>query len=316
MKTIILTHADCDGICAGAIAQARFPDADVFFTKPVSLLSDLRSTEADRIIICDIAITKNDAKGIVSELAARSEQGEVLYFDHHELPESIKESDIKVTKYVHDLHASASELIYKQFQNEIPGERVWIALYGAIGDYEDQTEFAKERIANWDRRVLFFEVSTLVLGIKNKEFDTYDAKRHIVKSMAHGENPSDVPGLVQSAKNAVTREFELYEFIKENAKKIGKAGVIENAPSFGFRGPAALFAATVTDAPVGLCVYNREKHIDVTARKRKADISLNRLMEKSAEAVGGSGGGHRNAAGARIPLGTLDEFIKHINKLL
>ena len=62
MKTTILTHADCDGLCAGAIALAKFPDADVFFTKPVSFLYDFRDTKAERIVICDIALTKSHAK--------------------------------------------------------------------------------------------------------------------------------------------------------------------------------------------------------------------------------------------------------------
>jgi RecJ-like exonuclease len=316
MKTVVLCHADCDGICSGAIAQARYPNAEVFFTKPVSFLHDLKNTDAGRIIICDIAITKRDAKEIVMELGKKSRNSEVLYFDHHQLPGNLKESDIKVTKYEHVLNVSASEIVYRHFQKDIPRERIWIALYGAIGDYEDDTEFAKEKIANWDRRALFFEVSTLILGIKNREFDSYDAKRHIIKTMAHGENPSDVPGLVKSAKVAVTREFELYDFIKEHAKKQGHVGLMVNMPHFGFRGPAALFAATVTDSPVGMCVYDRRKHVDVTARKRNTDIALNKLMERAAEAVGGSGGGHSEAAGARIPSGTLDEFVKQVNELL
>jgi RecJ-like exonuclease len=252
----------------------------------------------------------------LAELSKRSRTGEILYFDHHELPGGMKESDIKVTKYVHKTDVSASEIVFKHFQHDIPMERIWIALYGAIGDYEDDTEFAKDKIANWDRRALFFEVSTLILGIKNREFDSYEAKRRIVKTMARGENPSDVPGLVKSAKVAVTREFELYDYIKEHAKSSGKVGLIVNMPRFGFRGPAALFAATVTECPMGLCVYDRENHTDITARKRNTDIALNRVMEAAAEHVGGSGGGHSEAAGARIPAGTLKEFVEQVNKHL
>ena len=316
MKTVVLCHADCDGMCAGAIALSMFPDASVFFTKPVSFLYDLRNTEADKLIICDIAITKSHANDILDTLAKKSEKCEILYFDHHELPEGISKSGVKVKRYVHEMNVSASELIYRHFQDEIPRERVWIALYGAIGDYEDDTPFALERAANWDRRALFFEVSTLILGIKNRKFDNYDAKRLIVKTMSAGKNPSEVPGLVKSAKDAVTREFELYVFIKENAEKIGRVGCVISMPHFGFRGPAALFAATVTDCPVGLCIYERERYIDITARKRNSGVALNKVMEAASGLVGGSGGGHPEAAGARIPSGKLDEFLKHVNKLV
>lgn len=316
MKTVILTHADCDGMCAGAIAQTRFPDSEVYFTKPVSFANDLKKTNADKIIICDIAITASHAKDIVDLFNEKIKTTEILYFDHHELPRSIKEKDINATHYKHHLNVSASEIIFKFFQKDIPLERVWVALYGAIGDYEDDTPFAIERMANWDRRSLFFEVSTLILGIKNRQFDSYDAKRNILKTMASGGNPSDVPGLVNSAKEAVSREFELYDYVKEHAIKKGKIGLILNMPRFGFRGPAALFSSNVTKTEIGLCVYERRNHIDITARKRSSDIHLNRLMEKSAIQLGGSGGGHPGAAGARIPFGKLDEFLKILNKLI
>ena len=37
----IFTHGDVDGLCAGAIALAAYPDANVFFTHPYGLEGDL-----------------------------------------------------------------------------------------------------------------------------------------------------------------------------------------------------------------------------------------------------------------------------------
>ncbi len=314
MKTTILTHADCDGMCAGAIALARFPDANVFFTKPVSLYHDLQKTEADRIVITDIALTKRDAPNI---LKLFGEKKGILYFDHHIVPKSVKKQEIgkRVKVFIHEKDTSSSEMIYKYYQKDIPRERVWIAIYGAIGDYSDDTEFVKERILNWDRRALFFEVSTIVLGIKNDEFEGYDAKRRIVSTLAKGENPSDVPGLVKSAKEAVNREFDLYEIIKKKAKTYGNIAYVKDLPSFGFRGPSALFAATTREKPLGLYVHTRERYIDVTMRTR-ARLKLNEIAEDAAEAVQGSGGGHTEAAGAKIPIGSFNSFLKNLNKLI
>ncbi|MBN1896756.1 MAG: hypothetical protein JW789_03450 [Candidatus Aenigmarchaeota archaeon] len=317
MKTVILSHADCDGICSAAIAKAKFPDADVFFTKPVSFLRDLQDTNADIIIIADIAITRKDAKKIAELLKIKSRTSKISYFDHHKVPDVISEADISSSaEYIHQLNVSASELVYRHYQNEIPRERVWIALYGAIGDYEDDTPFVHERIINWDRRALYFEVSTLILGIKNKQFATYDAKRDIVETLSLGKNPSDVPGLVRSAKEAVTREFKLYDYVKQHAEKTGKIAVIRNLPNFGFRGPAALFAATVNNTDIGMMFIERGDHTDVTARKRNSSTELNIMMEECADAVGGSGGGHPGAAGARIPKGSMDKFMHLCNKYI
>jgi single-stranded-DNA-specific exonuclease len=314
MGTVILTHGDGDGMCAGAIALSRFPDARVFFTKPVSLLKDLQNEAGeDTVIICDIALTRRDAGEILKLLR---EKRKVLYFDHHPVPDIAREADVRdaVKLYVHDLNASASELIYRHYQRDLPKERVWPALYGAIADYSEDTDFVKERMRNWDHRALYFEVSALVLGIKADRFSGYDGKRRILKTMASGGNPSDVRGLVDSARLAVRKEFQIYGLVKSNAKRLGSIGYVKDLRLFGFRGPSALFAATVTDSPVGLSIYTRRKYLDITMRKRRGDSPLNLLAEKAAEEVGGSGGGHKEAAGARIPLGSLERFLKTVNK--
>ncbi len=314
MGTVILTHGDGDGICAGAIALSRFPDAKVFFTKPVSLLKDLQGEAGeDRIIICDIALTRRDAGEIIKFLKGK---GEVLYFDHHPVPRGIRERDVRdsVKLYVHDLNVSASELIYRHYQKDLPKERVWPALYGAIADYSEDTDFVRESMSDWDHRTIYFEVASLVLGIKSNKFSRYEEKRRVVRTMASGGNPSDVRGLVDSAKWAVKREFRIYGFVKKGAKKLGRTGYVTDLPMFGFRGPSALFAATVTGSPVGLCIYTRRKYLDVTIRKRTGNFKLNLLAEKAAEYVGGSGGGHMEAAGARIPPGSLERFLERINR--
>ncbi|MEM5812291.1 MAG: DHHA1 domain-containing protein [Candidatus Aenigmatarchaeota archaeon] len=193
---------------------------------------------------------------------------------------------------------------------------IWTALYGAIGDYSEDTDFIRRHISDWDKRAIYFEVCTISLGIKNEEFSGYDAKRNIVKTLAEGKTPSDIEGLVKSAADAVRREFELYRIVKRKAKTLGKIGYITDTPSFGFRGPAALFAATVTERPVGVCVFRRDKYLDVTIRSHDSKMALNRLAEIASESVGGSGGGHQNAAGAKIPFGTLEKFLKKMDEVL
>jgi len=323
-KTLILTHSDCDGICAGAIALARFPDARLFFTKPVSFLRDLEDTTANtkikRLIICDIALTKKDAAGLVEKLSVIGRKTNILYFDHHSIPAttSLDAVNESVSTYAHDPSASASEITYRHFQKSLPRERVWLAIYGAIGDYTDNTEFVEERMRNWDRRALYFEVSTLILGIKDERFSVYSAKRRIASTMAKGGNPSDVRGLTVSARSTVTREFRLYSQVKRRAKSFGNIGYIKDLPRFGFRGPSALFAATVTGRPIGLSMHTIRDKIDVTARRRvqNPNIRLNKIMEQAAESVGGSGGGHPRAAGARIPKDSLMKFLEAVDKMV
>ncbi|MFH1237469.1 MAG: DHHA1 domain-containing protein [Candidatus Aenigmatarchaeota archaeon] len=316
MKTIILTHSDSDGICAGAVALSRFPDAQVFFTKPVSFVEDLKACDAGRIIITDIAITHKDIPEIIRILEDKSRDGEILYFDHHPLPDSARKRMSEILKTYIFGDASASELIYKYYQDDIPPERVWVAIYGAIGDYEEKTEFVRDRLNNWDARALHFEASMIFLGMKDKDFDDYDSKRRMVQTLASGKNPSDIPGLMEAARRAVTDEFRLYELVKENAEKSGDVGYVKDVYSFGFRGPSALFAATVTDSRVGLAAFLRKDKLDITMRSRDYSVKLSELAENAGEAVGGSGGGHSHAAGARIPLDKFEDFVREVNRLL
>ncbi len=318
-ETTILTHADPDGICAGAIALSRFPGSRVFFTRPTSFYEDLMDTDSKRIVVSDIALTKQDAPRIAKLFSRKKESGsDVLYFDHHIIPPPVTRQMLSRSLgiYSHSRKSSASELIYRHFMNEIPRERVWLAIYGAIGDYSDDTPFVKERIRNWDRRALFFEVSAISLGIKEYEFADYDGKRRIVRILSRGDNPSDIPGLVSSARKAVNREFDLYEIIKEKAQVEGKVAYVRDVPTFGFRGPSALFAATVRNTRFGISAHTRERYIDITMRTRDYSLRLNVLADKAAEEVGGSGGGHAAAAGAKIPKGSFRRFLQSLNMQL
>jgi RecJ-like exonuclease len=301
-------------MCAGAIALAKFPGSGVFFTKPVSICDDLKNVEAERIVICDIAINKAEQQRFMDALAGK--HAKIMYFDHHPLSREFRKRLSRMLEiFVHDEKASTSELIFRYFEKEIPKEMVWPALYGAIGDYEEDTEFVRSQITSWDKRAIDFEECVISLGTKNEEFSSYDAKRNIVRTLAEGKSPSEIEGLVKSAKDAVRREFELYKVVKKKAKTMGKIGYLTDTPSFGFRGPAALFAATATGKPVGICVYKREKYLDVTIRSRES-LPLNKLAEEASGTVGGSGGGHENAAGAKIPFGTLEQFLKKMNEMM
>jgi len=244
-----------------------------------------------------------------------AEKGNITYLDHHPIPPNVRLEDIKeVCTYVHDEKASASEIAYKYFEKEIPMERVWVAIYGGIADYAADTEFIQGRMRNWDIRALYFEVSTLVLGIKMEEFTSYDAKRNILQTLSRGGNPSDVFGLVNAAKVAVNVEFDLYNIVKERAEKFNSIGYVYTIPSFGFRGPAALFAATVTESPVGMCLNERKGYLDITVRARELGIPLNKFMESAAEEVGGSGGGLEDAAGGRIDPKNFRKFLEIMDK--
>ncbi|MEM5812292.1 MAG: hypothetical protein QW286_01100, partial [Candidatus Aenigmatarchaeota archaeon] len=101
------THADCDGICAGAIALARFPEAKVFFTKPVSVCEDLKNSTSERIIILDIAINRSDVQKFLKTI--EDKQSRIMYFDHHPLQADARSRLSKLLEtFAHNPKASTS----------------------------------------------------------------------------------------------------------------------------------------------------------------------------------------------------------------
>jgi RecJ-like exonuclease len=56
--------------------------------------------------------------------------------------------------------------------------------------------------------------------------------------------------------------------------------------------------------------------IDMSLRTCDVNIDLNKILRHIAPKLGGSGGGHPSAAGARVPEEKFDEFIRELNGAL
>lgn len=83
-----MTHGDTDSICSGALALAANPGASVFFTSPASVLEDLApAANYDRVVICDVALNISMADEVKDALDRISAGREVVYIDHHPLPD-------------------------------------------------------------------------------------------------------------------------------------------------------------------------------------------------------------------------------------
>ena len=175
----VLTHGDCDGICSAALVLAARRTSNIIFTKPSSFLEDLRGLRnIESIVICDIAIPETRAEGVLATLRGISSNHHLLYIDHHPLPEGFVASEF----FIHSTGACASELTYREFKSQIPRDMSRVAIYGAIGDYADYTEFIQLLLLDWDKRTLYFESGLLNQGLDNKRHD-YDFKRRIVDEL-------------------------------------------------------------------------------------------------------------------------------------
>lgn len=305
-KTLILTHGDSDGICSGAIAKNAYPNAYVYFTSPVSLLEKLDLIEeVETLIICDIAIDERYCSELFSTLSKFADECNLYYIDHHPLPENCGE---KKAWLYHDTEACSSELTYRTFESRLDRDIRRVAIYGAIGDFWDNSPYVKKWEKDWDKRNLYFQAGTLIQAILYKGKD-YEFKRRLLEPLSKDIIPSSIPGLLELARDGAINEERLRLFVKENVKTLKNSAYVVNTNNSLSK--AAIYAASYGQKDVGIAAEYRDRKnaYDLSIRSR-GNVDVNKILRLLTPKFGGSGGGHPLASGARIPEASLNAFLK------
>lgn len=305
----IIVHGDSDGISSGVLLSKIFP-GKVWFSRPIHLLGDLRKFKGKNLIIADISIPHIHKDKIVKEMEEICSSGRLLYFDHHPLPKGIK----LPCEVYRDENRSTSEIVYSYFGRKLPREYVRFALYGAIGDYADETNWVKDELEKWDKRIIYFQSGVLSQGLGESRHK-YNFKRDLIEKFVKGREPSEITRLVHLAIKESRHNKELYEYVKKNSRKTGKVAYI--LVEKGSLGKGAHFALGINKGKIGVCGKDDGKNIDMSIRASKhTPLDLNKTVHKVAESLGGSGGGHKAAAGASVPKEKFDRFIELLGKEL
>lgn len=314
----ILTHGDCDGVCSAAIVKMVHPEAEVYFTNPNRLLSDLKKLEPDELAVCDIALNEDVWMSVVNEIRRLSSGFKALYIDHHPLPLDFPKRFRLGFGFHHREDMCASEIAYLVFKDTLDdGKRrlaAVIATYGAVADYTDDTPPALEVLEAMDRRVLYLESGLLMEALIAKRDDGF--KRTVVESLVKGVKPSQIPGLPSYAVKALKLEYEVYRYVEKYTRLIGEVAVVMNLPHKGFLGKAAIYSAYVAGARVGCAVTFKEGRAELSLRTRDPLLDLNRIVRKLAKALGGRGGGHSKACGVELPVGLVEDFLRMLSSSL
>lgn len=313
MERIILAHGDCDGVCSASIVLSAKRDAKVVFTNPVGLLSELRLIEAGETIITDIALTPAHRDGIVAEFKRLSSTGGVVYLDHHPLPPGLELKDLPVKTIEGTEGACASELAYTYFKEVLDPEMSRVAVYGAIGDYSDDTPGIREILKNWDKRELYLEAGILIAALEGVKRRDFAFKRSLVEYLSENRLPSMDVNLVETAIRESGRDEEMRSVVKSLVKTYGRVAYVVNVE--WSLGKAATYARAYGNAVVGVAAEESGGHMDLSIRSFGLK-DLHRITSEVAEKLGGVGGGHENATGARIPREKLLDFIEMLDEKL
>lgn len=308
-ETFIFTHGDSDGICSGAIAKSAYPNSQVYFTSPVSLLQKLELGKGyKRVIICDIAIDERTSTQLLEKLRELSRESELIYIDHHPIPKSGWNEP-----WLHnDPSACSSELTYKVLAHRLNRDMRRVAIYGAIGDYADDTDSVQEWCADWDKRTLFFEAGALIQAViyAGREFDF---KRVLIEYLSKDRLPSTIPDVLDFAKKCSDLEEQLRLRIKKQVKSLHNIAYVIDPK--GYKSKSAIYAASYGQRKVGLSAeYRHKKHSYDMSFRSRSPVDLNLILREIAPKYEGSGGGLAEAAGARIPVTNFKAFLKDIDE--
>ena len=308
MTTWILTHGDADGVCSGALALAANPNSHVYFTHPAGLAEDLNVVEpGDSLIVCDISLSENTLGEVLDKLRLVAEHGQLIYIDHHPLPEGLSPYEVP-GEFVHGVGVCASELTYRFFEDRLSRDMSRIAVYGAIGDYADDTPYIRRLVQDWDKRVLYFETGILIQAL-DAIGRNYERKRGLVWMLSENIPPSADDELVELALEQTRRDEKLRLRVKNVVRTIGPIAYVLDVG--GSPSKAAIYARAYAGKPVGLAGESKEDRevVDMSLRA-VGEVDLNIALRRIAPRFGGSGGGHPKAAGARIPIDKFNAFLR------
>jgi len=303
----IITHGDCDGICAGALAFSVYYGSKVVFSNPVRLYDSLQKIDrGESIFVCDIALNEALFQNVNEAFKSLST---ITYVDHHPLSSKVRSELPSNVKLVHSLESSTSELTFYHLKDLIDPEMSRVAIYGAIGDYLDTSEGVQSILENWDKRTLYFQTGILIqaleaIGRKERE------KLEILEELSKNIPPSEIDSLTRLAVESFQKEENMRKYVRGNAEKLGVIGYILDPD--GPLGKAAIYARAYTDAFVGLAGEVRRGKVEMSLRTN-IEVDLNSILVEVAPKFGGVGGGHAKAAGAEIPFDRFRDFLQALD---
>ncbi|TFG28180.1 hypothetical protein EU527_17630 [Candidatus Thorarchaeota archaeon] len=310
-KTVVLSHGDLDGITSGAIALLQYPGSNFYFTRPSQIHHDLYRIAKDKptlVHVSDIAINTRKFNQLLQALDRFSETTTIQWTDHHPMTTKQKREISSRVDLMHEIGPCAAELVYRKFESGLPEHALRLALYGAIGDYCDTTPFAELHFDDLDKRTIYLEAGILVQALQ--EIDYRRESKDLVYQLSLGVKPSSMNDIVNLAIKATRIEHEVFRYVQSNAKKIGSLGYVLDMPINGYRGKSAKFSAYVTNSMIGISARSSDDEIDMSLRRRRTKLDLNKaLLDILPSLEGASGGGHPAAAGANIEFNLFPKFL-------
>ena len=317
---LFLFDNDVDGLCSflilrrsidrgKGVAIKSYPDLKEQYLKKIDELNP------DLVVILD--------KAEVSEefiVGCREKNLPIIWIDHHKTKTS-KEL-IDKTSY-HNSFPSSEPTTYiaqKVFNRK---EDLWLAMIGCINDVympEFAKEFAKEFPELFNANLSAFdalhktEIGKIALMLNFGLMDSTTNVVNLIKYLFKARDSYDILEENKYNKNLHEKFSELRKFYNAQIEK-AEERLDKNSQLlfFSYSGSTSMSSQIANK----LCYLHKDKLIVVAyKRPEKVNISIRgknalEITEKITEKINGStGGGHKEATGAMVPIDQFDNFKK------
>jgi nanoRNase/pAp phosphatase (c-di-AMP/oligoRNAs hydrolase) len=312
LKAYCLSHRkDVDGLGSGSLAVAA-TGGKIILSDYDDLLDNLKLVpdDADRLVISDLGVDSADFPRYLEEIKRIARHAKITHIDHHFMSDEAKRQVRKAGVHlVHDTTECASILTYKTFQKVLPERARLIALCGAVTDYMDDAPLAKKLMEQGDRHFVLLEATLLSFALGGMEGEEGFPER-VVDELSKMKHPHEIKGVPEAALAELERDAKLGELVKAQGKKKGKIAYMVTTQYS--TGNVAKLLIGAFEVPVGVAMKEKQEGwYEVSLRSTSdARIHLGRSIAKISERLGGSGGGHRKAAGCRVPVSKADEMLE------
>lgn len=316
MNAYCLSHIkDVDGLGSGSLAVAA-TGGKIILSDYDDLVFNLKRVpdDAERVVLTDLSADGVDFPDLLTEMKRLATHAKVTLVDHHYMSDQAKRQLRKAgVQLVHDTTECASILAYETFKDVLPAKARLVALCGAVTDYMDTSPVAKKLMEQEDRHFVLLEATLLsaALGLKGGEKGYPES---VVMGLSNMKLPHELPGVPEAALRQLDREVNLMDLVKARGKKRGKmAYMVTTEYSTGNVAKLLIGAFAV---PVGVAMKQKQKGwYEVSLRSVSEErVHLGKMIGKISARLGGSGGGHRRAAGCRVQVRRVDEMIAAIAK--
>lgn len=310
---IVITHGDCDGLCAAALLIKEYErngvTASLFITQPFSLHTILKEIHNNgikgNIIIVDLALAKKVMKYNNKDVVECLIPSGSVVIDHH--PSSFKyKEDLKKLGiyYFMQENTSSSQLVSKLVEQTRLTE--YIARLGGVGDW-----IIYDKRLGRDTSMLSAAMS---LDPKDDEF-----RISIIKELINGKNLNEISEVEKRAKEAFKKLDEakrngsiLYDgniyvlvFYEEG---YGRAAAL--ASKLAIASKKVALVLSIPDGSKNSYLLTGRPPPYNKANPNLSNVSIYSLLEEFDP--NDNGGGLANAASWTIRTNQLGEFVQFI----